>query len=249
MDMYYHPRNLLVSFCGDIPHQKVLTLSEKLFGKREPREESKFKLADSKQSKPRFYFLNKKTEQMHFVIGFHTLSKNDPDRYKLSVLNVILGANMSSRLFEEVREKRGLAYEIRSGLSLFEDTGAITVSAGVEPSKAHMAVKVIVKELKKLKDKLVSEDELRRAKDYFIGQFWMGLEDTLDHMLWIGDRMIYQKHLPDREEIFENIKKVTAEDIQELAQKFFKTSALNFSLIGSFNDQFEKRMEKECEFN
>ncbi len=246
MDYYYHPRNLLVSFCGDIPHGKVLALAEHAFGKRKAKLDSKFSKADSKQLAPRFHFLNKKTEQMHFVIGFHALSKSHPARYTLSILNVILGANMSSRLFEEVREKRGLAYEIRSGLSYFEDTGAIAISAGLEPSKAQMAVGVIMKELKKFKEKLVSDGELKRAKDYFMGQFWMGLEDTLDHMLWVGDRMLYHKNLPDREEIFRNIKKVTAADVKALAQKLFKTNSLNLALIGSYAGQFEDQIKNEC---
>ena len=184
---------------------------------------------------------------MHFVIGFHTLSKSHPDRYKLAVLNIVLGANMSSRLFEEVREKRGLAYEIRSGIGFFEDTGSVSISAGVEPKKAALAVTVIMKELKKLKKTLVSANELRRAKDYFIGQFHLGLEDTLDHMLWIGDRMLYRDDLPDMEKIKQRVEEVTSDDIRELSKKIFHTHGLNFTLIGSYESQFEKQIKDACD--
>ena len=246
MDQYYHPKNLLVSFCGEVSHEEIRGLTEKWFGRRKSKESVHFGLARSRQSRPRFYFLNKKTEQMHFVVGFHGLSKTDPDRHALSVLNVILGANMSSRLFEEVREKRGLAYEIRSGLSFFEDTGAVTVSAGVEPKKANLAVRVIMRELRRLKTSVVSDGELKRAKDYFIGQFSLGLEDTLDHMLWVGERTLFRDALPDREKIFRNIRAVTKEEIHALSKKLFRTGGLNFSLIGSYADGFEKKIEAEC---
>ncbi len=246
LGQYYHPKNLLVSFCGSVPHHEIFKMTENSFGLRKPKELSRFDGAVSMQTSPRFHFLNKQTEQMHFVVGFHGLPKTHPDRYKLAVLNVILGANMSSRLFEEVREKRGLAYEIRSGLSFFEDAGALSISAGVEPKKAILATRVIMRELKRLKKTLVSAGELKRAKDYFIGQFCLGLEDTLDHMLWIGDRTLFRNDLPDRERIFKNIQAVQGEDIRGLAIKLLTTNGINLSLIGSFDGSFEKTLKDEC---
>jgi len=246
-DKYYHPRNLLVSFSGEMPHDEVCARTEEYFGERKSKESSKFEPSKSVQKKPRFHFINKKTEQMHFVTAFHALPRNDPDRYKLAVLNVILGANMSSRLFEEVREKRGLAYEIRSGLSFYEDAGAISISAGVEPKKAVLATRVIMRELKKLKSRFVLKGELQRAKDYFVGNFFLGLEDTLDHMLWIGDRMIYRDDLPNQDEICRKIQSVTEQDVRDMAEKIFKTQNLNFTLIGSYGSQFEKQIERECD--
>ncbi|MBI4387578.1 MAG: insulinase family protein [Candidatus Omnitrophica bacterium] len=246
MERYYHPKNLLVAFCGEVDHAEICELTDKLFSHKKSKEVSHWDSAASRQGKPRFYFINKKTEQMHFAIGFHGLPKMHPDRHKLAVLNVILGANMSSRLFEEVREKRGLAYEIRSGLSFFEDAGAVSISAGVEPKKARLAVHVIMRELKRLKTGRVSSGELRRAKDYFIGQFALGLEDTLDHMLWLGERMLFRNELPNQDEIRKNVEKVTSEDIHELAKKIFKTEAINFSLIGSYGDEFEGQIKNEC---
>lgn len=245
-DKYYHPKNLLVSFSGDIPHEVVCRFVEERFGERKSKESSKFQKAVSAQTKPRFHLMNKKTEQMHFAIAFHGLPRTHHDRYKLAVLNVLLGANMSSRLFEEVREKRGLAYEIKSGISFFEDAGNISISAGVEPKKAVLAVHVIMRELRRLKSGLVPKEELERAKDYFTGQFFLGLEDTLDHMLWLGDRMMYRDDLPDKDAICRRIHEVTSADVRDLARKLFHTSGINFSLIGPFGDRFEKQMKQEC---
>jgi predicted Zn-dependent peptidase len=154
---------------------------------------------------------------------------------------------MSSRLFEEVREKRGLAYDIRSGVSFFEDAGAVTVSAGVEPKKARLAVHVIMRELKRLKNGLVPKEELGRAKDYFLGQFFLGLEDTLDRMIWVGDRTLYRDELPDERVIRRSVEAVTSDDIRALARRVFHTKQINFALIGPYGDTFEKQIERECD--
>ena len=168
-------------------------------------------------------------------------------RYALGILNILLGSNMSSRLFEEVREKRGLAYEIRSGLSYFHDTGAVTVSAGLEAAKLPAAVRVILRELGKFCDQPVSEGELRRAKDYFMSQLYMALEDTLDHLLWVGERVLDCNELPDRQKIHKEIETVTQRDIQEIARRLFKTNKLNLAVIGPVDSKIQNRVRKEFE--
>ena len=245
---YYHPRNVLITVCGEIDHDDVKKLAEHYFGELGSKAVSKFQPAkmSSNSKHERFRFLDKKTEQTHFVIGFHGFSRNHPDRYKLAVLNVILGANMSSRLFEEVREQRGLAYEIKSGLNFFNDTGAIAISAGVEPKKAPLAVRVIMRELGRLKRHPVSKNELRRAKDYFLGQLLLGLEDTLDHALWYGERILYGGELPDIAEIRREIEQVTEKDLINLAKQLFHTKGVHFSLIGPIDSKFEARVKAEC---
>lgn len=244
---FYHPRNLLITACGELEHDEVVELARRHFkGPKNGKTVSKFSAADSSANKNKFHLLDKKTEQTHFVIGFPGLSRINPARYQLALLNVILGANMSSRLFEEVREKRGLAYEIKSGLSFFEDTGAVTISAGTEPAKAREATSVIVRELERLKEKRVSEDELRRAKDYFLGQLLLGLEDTLDHILWFGERVLYGGEIPSVQEIRADIEKVTSHDIQTLARKLFAGGKLRLALIGPLKTDTERHMRKAC---
>ncbi len=247
MKRYYQGGNILVSFSGDIPHEEALGAVRKIFAKHPAGPAGTFSRARSRQSSPRTFYLEKKTEQTHFVIGVHGFSRFHPDRYKLGILNIILGANMSSRLFEEVREKRGLAYEIRSGISFYHDTGSVTISAGVEAAKAHKAVLVILRELSKLRARFVSEGELRRAKDYFMSQLAMGLEDTLDHLLWAGERILDGGDLPDMAKIRRSIEAVTRQDVQAMAVKLFRTSDLNLSLIGPLDGKMQRAITRDFE--
>ncbi len=245
---YYHPRNILVTVCGEVDHGEIKRLAESHFSKQNSKSVSKFQPVkiSSNQKHERFRFLDKKTEQTHFVIGFHGFSRTHPDRYKLAVFNVILGANMSSRLFEEVREQRGLAYEIKSGVNFFSDTGSIVISAGVEPKKAPLAIHVIMHELGRLKRHLVSKNELRRAKDYFLGQLLLGLEDTLDHALWYGERILYGGEVPDIAEIRREVEQVTEKDLFHLAKQVFQTREIHLSLIGPVDSKLEARIQSEC---
>ena len=246
---YYHPRNMLVTVSGPVHHYEVLDLVKRHFNGAHGGRKSKYPEAVVNQTKPQTHFLDKRTEQTHFVIGLHSFSRFHPDRYKLGLMNVILGANMSSRLFEEVREKRGLAYEIRSGASFYQDTGAVSISAGVEDKKTEMALRVILRELEKMKKKPVKDGELRRAKDYFMSQLYMALEDTLEHLLWVGERAIDSNQLPDPSKIRKNIEAVTKHDIQQMAKKLFLTRNLNLALIGPISDKVQARIRRDFELN
>lgn len=241
---YYHNNNILVSVSGDVDHEEVLERVASLFPKHHEKKHSVFVPAKSEQTKPRTHFFTKKTEQTHLVIGLHAFPRTHPDRYKLGLLHVMLGANMSSRLFEEVREKRGLAYEIKSGISSFHDAGAFTVSAGVETEKTVRAVSVILHELGKVRKSLVKEGELRRAKDYFMSQVSLGVEDTLDHLLWAGEKALCAGELPDKAEIRQKIEAVTLEDIRDIAKRIFRTKNLNLSLIGPVSDKMKREIAR-----
>ena len=181
------------------------------------------------------------------MLSLRGLSRFHPDRYTLGLLNVILGSNMSSRLFEEVREKRGLAYEIRSGASFYHDTGVLSVSAGVEKSKADKAVHVILRELEKFRHTLVTPGELRRAKDYFMSQLYMAIEDTLEHLLWVGERVLDGGELPDHDKIRRNIEAVTQKDIQNVARRLFVNRGLNFALIGPIGAKVQNQIKRDFE--
>jgi predicted Zn-dependent peptidase len=154
---------------------------------------------------------------------------------------------MSSRLFEEVREKRGLAYEIRSGMHFFHDTGAFTISAGVEEEKTPLTIRVILRELAKVCAKPVGFSELRRAKDYFLSQLNMALEDTLEHLLWVGEYVLDRRQLPDCEKIRRSVNAVTEKDVQGIARRIFRTVNLNLALIGSMSDKVQAQIRKDFE--
>ncbi|MBI3314272.1 MAG: insulinase family protein [Candidatus Omnitrophica bacterium] len=244
---FYQPQNIVVSVSGPVHHENVLRWCRDYYAQKSGSLVSRFEKSSSRQAKPRTLFVEKDTEQTHFVIGLHGYSRIHPDRYKLGVLNVILGANMSSRLFEEVREKRGLAYEIKSGIGFYEDAGSLTVSAGVEPNKTSKAMQVILRELNKLRKIKVTEGELRRAKDYFMSQLVMALEDTMDHLLWVGERAVYQDELPDHKKIHQKIEAVTAEDVRQVARDIFESSNLNLTLIGPMGKKVQKTIERDFE--
>ncbi len=245
---FYRPQHMMISACGEIEHTQIEALARKHFSNISKSREMPHCPAVTRRNAKKIRIMDKKTEQMHFVIGFHGLSRNDPARYPLAILNVILGANMSSRLFEEVRERRGLAYEIKSGVNFLNDTGAMTVSAGVEPGKTTLAVKVIMNELAKFKRTRVSPGELKRAKEYFLGQLKLGLEDTLDQTLWPGERVLYGGPVPSVEEIESGIKAVTAEAVKQVANRIFKRSDIHFALIGPVHGSFEKKIRRELVF-
>ncbi len=245
---HYHPVNILVTACGNMSHRHLVQEVEKRFRKLPVRGESCYAPARSAQGKPKLRFLDKGTEQCHWVLGLHALEKNHPDRYKLGLLHVILGANMSSRLFNEVREKRGLAYSIHSGVSSFLDTGAFTVSAGVAPKNAAAALRISLKELKRIARTGVTPEELRRAKDYFLGQLFLMLEDTLDHMIWAGERYLHFGNWMTRKEIQKEVEKVTCGDVQEMARRIFLTEHLNFASIGPLSVKTQNEIKKFFSF-
>ncbi len=247
-DRYYSPRNIVVTVSGPVLHDEVVALARSHFGARKPGQVSRFSPAKLRAGK-RSSFLEKKSEQTHFVMGFHGLPRFHPDRYKLGVLNIVLGANMSSRLFEEVREKRGLAYEIKSGISMYQDAGSVSVSAGVDAAKSPRAVELILREISKMRKQKITPGELRRAKDYFMSQLYMALEDTLEHLMWAGERLVDGGELPDKEKIRKSVESVTEEDVRAVARKVFTTNRLHFALIGPVGDKMQNQIRKGLEIH
>ncbi len=240
---HYHNQNILVSIAGDLDHKEVTAKAAEYFAFRHQNHRLSFEKAILPKKSPRTAFLEKTTEQTHLVLGMHTFSRFHPDRYKLAMMNVILGANMSSRLFEIIREKKGLAYEIRSSMGFYHDAGYLSVTAGVENSKTRQTVEVILEELRKFTREEVRRGELSRAKDFFLSQLLMALEDTLDHLLWAGERVIDIDKLPNRKRIEDAIRSVTAEEILEVAKKIFTRNNLHLAMIGPQNTRAQREIE------
>ena len=149
---------------------------------------------------------------------------------------------MSSRLFDEVREKRGLAYAIGSSAKSLKDTGMLMVRAGVDNNKIVEAMEVVLKELGKMKDTNVSKNEFTRAKDYYMGQTLLGLEDTLEHMSWIGESVTALNKTKTLKDILKEVDKVRMTDIKRLAEKIFSENNMNLSVIGPLKDDQEKSL-------
>lgn len=241
---FYVPSNIVVSACGNLPHQKIATLARKKFGSLITQNDVSCKGATNQQKAPKVKIVKKPIEQMHIALGSLGLHREHADRYAAGILNVVLGGNMSSRLFNEVREKRGLAYSVSSGMKLFKDTGAFVVRAGVRNEKVVEAVDVILKELEKISRAAVSTSELTRAKDYVIGQTLLGLEDTAEHMFWVGESIVATNKVETFRSMIKKVEQVTLADVKRVAAGFFAQSKYNFALVGPITDTQEANIRK-----
>lgn len=246
---FYCPNNIIITVCSSLSHQKVLDHCERYFSLSvKKREIGKFTFVSQKQDKPQLNCHIKNTEQTHLALGLYGLSRRDPERFAMALLHTILGANMSSRLFREIREERGLAYEIGTWIKLFHDTGAFIVHAGVDNHRVPEVLEVIIGQLCQMKEKNVGIDELNRAKEYCIGQMMLGLEDTAEHMLWLGESIIDSKKFLSPDQIVQRLRKISAADLRCLAKKLFSNQSLNLALIGPLKDTDRKAIKRALRF-
>lgn len=240
---YYTPANIVVAACGNLKHEKLVAASQGIFSGNAQDKDLSFKKIAISQDKPQVSLFSKDTEQTHVSIGFHSLKRGDPDRHVLGLLNVILGANMSSRLFNEVREKRGLVYAISSFVRRFYDTGVFTIHAGTDNKKFIEVIKVILTELNKIKKSKPTSSELKRAKEYYIGQLTIELEDTLDHMIWIGESTMALDKTYTYSQILDQIKKINLDDILRISDKIFKNQNMNLAVVGPGIEKTQKEIK------
>lgn len=241
-ERFYSPENMLVVCAGRVDAKDFLGKVKRHFKDAEKREIPHSKKFAGKQARPKSNFLYKDTEQTHLALGFHGVSMFHADRYAADLLHVILGGNMSSRLFHEVREKRGLAYDISSSAKHYSDTGSFVISAGLNNRGLPDAVDVIIKELCKIKNKPVSVDEFKRAKEFCRGQLLMALENTLMRMTWVGEKIITRDPLRDIDSVLEMLDKVTIKDITSMAKHTFRKSNINIAVIGPLKESAKAKI-------
>ncbi len=241
---HYIPKGIVISLAGDVEHEKIVKLAKKKLNRIPSKDSVKYIAADNSQNEPRARFYFKEIEQIHLALGMFGFDENHKDRYVLSILNTILGGNMSSRLFNELREKRGLAYSISSYAKTLQDTGIFCVRAGVETKKVVDTVELILVELNKMKKEGVTSSEFTRAKDYLLGQLLLGLEDTLDHMLWIGESVISKNKVKTRQSIIKEFGKIKKEDVQRVAQEILKENRFNLSVVGPLTEDHKTRLRQ-----
>lgn len=234
----YASGNVLVAVGGKFNQKKILALAEKLFcSLRKKTSQAVFKKFSSRQNKPQLNLKAKETEQAHLALGFPAYNLTDPRLYPLSLLSVILGGNMSSRLFLEIREKLGLAYYIRTEIGAFEDTGAFSVAAGLDKSKIELAILTIIKEFKKVVSQKVSAEELLRAKEFIKGKLILRLEDSAQRTLWLAIQILLKGKIETLEEQIQKVEAVTAQQIQSIARDIIQTKKINLALIGPVKDK------------
>jgi len=229
---HYFAKNTVVAVAGNIDSEKVKEQVEKHFA--HIREQSLLKPAPVQinQGEPGLKILNKKTDQTHIILGVRGYDMFHPKKEILQLMAVILGGGMSSRLFVEVREKRGLAYYVSAGSDSYLDAGDFSAWAGLEKTKLPAALEVILGELRKFKTEKVSEKELQKAKDYLKGKMAISFEASDDLASYYATQELLKHEILTPEERFEKLNAVTAEDIWEAANDIFKDEKLNLAIIG-----------------
>jgi predicted Zn-dependent peptidase len=231
-EAYYNPGNMLLIGAGHTDPDALVAQAGKYLSKDAGRKGPEYKKAVTDQDAPRLCLHTKDTEQIHMALGIHATDRFHPERHVLSILNIILGANMSSRLFHIVRDEMALCYEISSSIRRYEDCGAFVVGAGVDQKKLTRAIEVILKEMARTGREPVGKEELGRAKEYYKGQLLFALEDTMSRMLWTGEKVISGEKELDPAAILAKVDAVTSEDVMRVAGSIFKDASLNLALIG-----------------
>jgi predicted Zn-dependent peptidase len=227
----YVAGSIVVAAAGNLTHGRILKLARRYAPHFTPGNRPVCTPAASNQQAPVIKLLTRKTEQTQMAMGIRTCSRHDPRRYAIRLLNAILGENMSSRLFQVVREDNGLAYSIYSSPSFFSDAGDLVISAGLDTSKVARALRLICLELRRLRDRAPKPDELGRARDYVIGQLELGRESTESQMNWVGEQILAYGDVVPPEAIERRLCRVTPGDIQAAAREFFRPERLNLALI------------------
>jgi len=235
----YLSSNLLIVAAGKLKHRNVLrTVARyaRLVGRGM---RPKFTPARNEQSAPKVRLFTKDTEQTQIALGLRGCSRHDERRYALRLLNAILGENMSSRLFQVVREDRGLAYSIYSSPSFFHDTGDLVISAGLESANVPGTLRLIVRELRRLIETPPALAELRRACDYVIGQMELSLESTDSQMNWLGEQLLGYGRVFQPAQIKRRLREVTRGEIRSAARAFFRPERLNLAMVSALKSDRE----------
>jgi len=240
LDRYYSPTNTVVSVAGAVDHQSVVEELKRLTGDWEPGPEPEWAPFSVAPRQPQVRMDYRRTEQAHVSIALPGLSLFHPDRYALGLLSVALGEGMSSRLFLELRERKGLAYDVHSGVTHFLDCGAFQVSAGTEPRRVYDAVDTILTEVAAIREG-ISEEEVNRARQLTSGRLMLRMEDTRAVSSWFGSQELLAREILDVDDAMAKLDILTAEDIDRVAKKVFTSDGLSMAVVGPCRGQ--RRLE------
>jgi predicted Zn-dependent peptidase len=220
---------------GNLKHENLLRPVQEALGRVKPR--GKKRRSPPPRPHPHLLVKSKKLEQVHLVLGTQGLSATHPQRYAFSVLNTLLGGGMSSRLFQEIREKRGLAYSVYSFLSSFIDSGMLGVYVGTGENTLTRVLQLILREIKKLSENSLKPKELRSAKEQLKGNLLLSLENMDSRMGRLAKNELYFHRFVSTEEIIEGIEKVKAEEVNALADQTFEPGSLSLTILGPVTEK------------
>jgi predicted Zn-dependent peptidase len=227
----YLADNTLIVVAGNVTHHRVAQAVSRLAKLFKNGTRPQFVPVKTVQCEPRVNLCTRKVEQTQLALGVRTCSRHDERRHALRLLNTILGENMSSRLFQVIREDRGLAYSIYSTPSFYADTGDLVISAGLDTENLSQTLRLIVRELKRFTESPPSAAEIRRARDYTIGQIDLSLESTDNQMNWLGEQLLGYGKIFQPAEVKRRLGAVTAGEIRAVARDFFRPERLNLALV------------------
>ena len=231
MERYYTPNNIVVSVAGGISRDSVVERMGTLSKGWTPGAPGSWTPVTRQCREPQVRVQYRGTEQTHMSIAVPGLSIQHPDRYALDLLNVVLGEGMSSRLFVELRETRGLAYDVHSSVAHFLDSGALVITAGVEPKSLYDAVQAIMEELTKLRDGVPSA-ELERSKRLVAGRLLLRMEDNWTLASWAGSQELLLGEISGVDEVIESVRAVSQEDLRRVANDLLVGDRLNLAVVG-----------------
>jgi predicted Zn-dependent peptidase len=228
---YYRPDNAVLAIAGDIQHEEMIEAANHVVSEWKGKRPSSSYTPYRGKITRRVHIEKRDTEQTQLCLALPGLSIVHPDRFKLDLLNVILGEGMTSRLFAEIRDKLGLAYSIQSYAEHFLDTGAMSISAGVDAKNLTVAIKAILAELARLKEP-IPEVELSKAKELFKGRILLRMEDSRSVSGWLGGQEILTGRILTVDEVIETIEAITTAELQQLAKKLLMAEQMRLAVVG-----------------
>lgn len=235
---YYTPRNTVISVAGNVCHDDVIACIEKHTDRwKAPRQSVSFSPYKEAQRTARFSMVTRPTEQAQFVLGFKGLHRTDPARFAFRLLSVILGENMSSRLHQDIREKRGLAYSVNTHTMRLIDTGALMVSCGTEPTQLNTALQRVVYNIRRVTQSGVTKKELAHAKEYVRGHLALSLERTASYMLWLGEYLLTTNAVMPMKDVLNAYTAVTQDDITRIASRIFMPQKASLAVVAPSIDE------------
>ncbi len=234
---HYHGGNTVVSAAGRVRHEDVVARTERLLGALPRGRRSRASAPPELTKKPRIRIIGRETQQVHVAFALPCCALHSEDRHATSLLNVLLAGNVSSRLFQELREKRGLCYSVSSNLSQYEDTGVLNFYVGLDAKNLEKALGLLCREFRRLRDEPVPAAELGRAKEYAIGSSRMSLERTGSQNSRIGYATVFYGKVVDAEEAHERLRATTAAEVQRAARAALQPRRVTMTVIGALPEE------------
>ncbi len=233
MQRQYGPDNVVISVAGGVSHEEVLEEIDRAASAWKPRNPMEWSPVKLEQREAALRMEYKKAEQAHICVGLPAPHLDHPDKYALSLVNVMLGEGMSSRLFLEIREKQGLAYDVHSSLSQYRDCGSLVVYCGSEPSRSQKSLEAIMGQLSAMREGF-TERELEKAREYSKGRIMLRMEDTRSVAMWQGGQELLLNRVSSVDEVVSNIEGVTLEDVNRVAGELVDEKRMNLAVVGPF---------------